>query len=658
VEQLLRYGAVGLANTAIGFGLIWLCLALGLGDYPANALGYAAGLTFSYFANRRFTFRLGGRSDPAEVGRFAFCFAVAYGANLLIVTAGREIGLAGAPALHLAAMVTYSALFFVLMRGYAFGAPPSTTQPRQLTHHLPEIGLAAMAFVALAVLHNNALTHDVVWQFWIARQMLAGAELYRDIWEVNPPLWFWSAMPLEWLAGRTGVAPFAYLTAVMIGMATFAAWAVDRLSGFDRPGARLAQMGAVFWLLVLLEPFDFGQREQFALIGALPYAALIAHRREGHRVSVALALAIGSMAAYGFALKHYFALTPLALEAWLWFGRRSAYRLLRPETLALGAAAAAYGTATLLLAPSFLENMVPMVSAAYGGYEQPWTRWFDEPAQTVWALAVLTLLYSYQKQGRVDRQPLLIASLIVAGCFLVAYLAQQKGWQYHATPVTAALLFALVVRMLQPGVAARYIMLIPLGLALTIGLLHGSYNNFLRVKDEPLLTRAAPGSSVVILSADPMWAWPVLEENGLRWPLNHYSQWMLPSIGRAEMDGAATPELAALGERLRRQIVHDMRCLPPALILIETGKPRYPMQPRRFNVTDWFMREPEFGQFVAQHYRPAPGNKLLRVFELRHPLAGEGSGCRAIADPAWPVTQHDKRGRAIGTAPALAGPAG
>ena len=38
---------------------------------------------------------------------------------------------------------------------------------------------------------------DVAWQLWIARRMHAGANLYRDIIETNPPLWFWMALPVD-----------------------------------------------------------------------------------------------------------------------------------------------------------------------------------------------------------------------------------------------------------------------------------------------------------------------------------------------------------------------------------------------------------------------------------------------------------------------------
>lgn len=118
--QLVRYGLVGLANTAIGYGLILFGLHIGLGDYRANALGYAVGLCFSFFANRRFTFNRRGGASGSEVGRFLFCFVIAYTTNLGVVGLGRAAGHAEHPLVHLAAMVLYSISFFLLMRSIAF----------------------------------------------------------------------------------------------------------------------------------------------------------------------------------------------------------------------------------------------------------------------------------------------------------------------------------------------------------------------------------------------------------------------------------------------------------------------------------------------------------------------------------------------------------
>jgi putative flippase GtrA len=84
-RSLLRYLLVGCVNTAVGLGLIYLCMyALGMRNAPANLLGYAVGVLVSFLLNKTWTFAHQGRYLPA-LGRFLVVLLVAYGANLLTV---------------------------------------------------------------------------------------------------------------------------------------------------------------------------------------------------------------------------------------------------------------------------------------------------------------------------------------------------------------------------------------------------------------------------------------------------------------------------------------------------------------------------------------------------------------------------------------------
>lgn len=58
-----RFVVVGATNTGIDFGLFVLLSAVGVPVVVANTASTSAGLLFSYFANRRFTFGVGGRHD-------------------------------------------------------------------------------------------------------------------------------------------------------------------------------------------------------------------------------------------------------------------------------------------------------------------------------------------------------------------------------------------------------------------------------------------------------------------------------------------------------------------------------------------------------------------------------------------------------------------
>lgn len=55
--QKLRFGIVGIANTALDFALLFLFVNLGLGVVLANILSTGTAFTFSFFVNRSFTFK-------------------------------------------------------------------------------------------------------------------------------------------------------------------------------------------------------------------------------------------------------------------------------------------------------------------------------------------------------------------------------------------------------------------------------------------------------------------------------------------------------------------------------------------------------------------------------------------------------------------------
>jgi len=59
----LRFIVVGVANTLIDFGALFLLTAWGLALVPANMSATGLALTFSFFVNRSFTF--GATGNPA-----------------------------------------------------------------------------------------------------------------------------------------------------------------------------------------------------------------------------------------------------------------------------------------------------------------------------------------------------------------------------------------------------------------------------------------------------------------------------------------------------------------------------------------------------------------------------------------------------------------
>ncbi|MEA2775474.1 MAG: hypothetical protein QOF90_880 [Acetobacteraceae bacterium] len=59
----IRFGLVGVANTAVDFGVFLLLIKLGGAPVPGAAIGFACGTVNSYVLNRRWTFHDAPKRD-------------------------------------------------------------------------------------------------------------------------------------------------------------------------------------------------------------------------------------------------------------------------------------------------------------------------------------------------------------------------------------------------------------------------------------------------------------------------------------------------------------------------------------------------------------------------------------------------------------------
>src|SRR6476659_10231495 len=102
---------------------------------------------------------------------------------------------------------------------------PAPVPPPRLSARLAAMVTARPLLLALllttivtALRLTGPIDSDVASQLWIAQRIHEGARLYRDIIEVNPPLWFWMALPgdrvatlLHWPAPSVLIAAFGLL---------------------------------------------------------------------------------------------------------------------------------------------------------------------------------------------------------------------------------------------------------------------------------------------------------------------------------------------------------------------------------------------------------------------------------------------------------------
>jgi hypothetical protein len=461
---------------------------------------------------------------------------------------------------------------------------------------------------------GGTVDSDVAWQLWVAGRINGGADLYRDIIEVNPPLWFWMAVPIERVAALLHVRPEAVLVtatsiAIMLALA-----ATDQLVDASSPLRRALLQGYAALILMAMPWVHIGQREQIVLIGTVPYAALIAARRAGRPVAPPLAFLIGAGAAFGFALKHYFLLVPAMLELWLFWGEHGSWRWRRPEIISLMLVGAGYGAAILVWTPDFLTSIVPLVRLSYGALGAPTVADLFGPFAIVGLLVLLIAAVQALPLSRGDSR-FGSAMLVAAAAFAAIYFIQAKGWIYHSLPMLGCGSLALAAFMIVELSPKRILKLSgPALLVLPLLLTMQEQRRWAPGTD---LTRAIdglhPGDTVGFLAVETAIPWSVTLQHGFRYPSRYMGFWMLNAVVMNEHQSHPDPRLGRLGRQIVSDTVIDFRCTPPKRIIAARPRPGQP----GFDILDFFLRDPQFAELLS-HYS-VRSRTSFETFELRSP---------------------------------------
>lgn len=481
------------------------------------------------------------------------------------------------------------------------------------------LAVALLLVVAAGCLLWNAeLVNDVAWQLWVARQLAHGITLYTGIIEVNPPLWFWAAIPVVDLAQLLGVSSYHVLIPSLLALDVVALLLVRRLCRDLQSGVLIVLGFPVITLLAFLDVF--GQREHLTLIAIVPYLVLTARRADGLATGKTIAIACGILAAFGLALKPYFLLAPVVLEILLLVRTR---RLpFRPETFALGGALVGYALSVLLFARAYFVASLPMLMI-YQGDHRPIAYLLAQPVATMACLLLLSLaLY-----GR-PRSSIAQAALIAGLALLAAYFLQGKGWRYHGVPAMGCFALAIAAEAERlrrdPPLAARAgIVLATLTIfCLAVPLVQG-----LRARDDADALLATsdlrPGDVVAALTGSAYW--PIPEERHFVWPSRSVTYSPLFYAVEASRAKQPNPAMARLIADIRRGIVDDLACNPPRRILGDRYANRY----LKIGLVEYLSTDPDFARLMRA-YRRGPDYGEFTTYDRVGPIPDRPNACRTI----------------------------
>jgi hypothetical protein len=466
------------------------------------------------------------------------------------------------------------------------------------------LGTMAALYLVLAYLLPPGA--DTLWRLHLASGMLEGKVLYHDLIEVNPPLWFWGAIPAAFFGG------YPALVIINLAASACALWLFSAVLSVTLPrdSVRAGVLGLAAGLL-LVTVAEIGQREQAFLVACALWCALIIARIDGKKIALPIVILATLFAAYGFALKHYFVLVPVALEAILIWKTRRAWRPIRAETLVLVACAALYASAVLILAPNYLGPVLELVQATYFGFGYNSNNAVERQIRMIAPFSILILPALGWLATRDKRPIILVLMVTIFMCCVIIFL-QQKAWRYHL--IAANGLALVVLALLWQGVWRQKTSLIIAGFA-PVALLVMLFEAFvypgmntLKSGGEPtapILTQieaAEPKDHhIAVLSSAPDRAFYAMARRGRAHWTRHYSMWMMPGAITPQSDPIKEAKRLVIRDRVIAEFASDLTCNPPDLMIGEVGYASTP-KPVLFDSVALLRRNAGFSAWLDANY--------------------------------------------------------
>ena len=462
---------------------------------------------------------------------------------------------------------------------------------------------------------HSILHHDPAWLIHGTKIFLDGGKLYRDVFELNPPLIFYLTVAPVWVARQLHlfeVDVFVLYVFALIALSLWVSWLLSRDDTALPSRTRDCMLIAAAVALALCPADNFGQREHIMVVLSLPYLLLAVRRARSLPCLQCLALATGAMAAFGFALKPHFMLIPFAVECYIILRTRTARRILRTETMALGALVLLYLAVIALFTPDYLTTIVPFGLAVYeGGFDSPLLAVLACPATLL--LPILLALHIASRRSHVGTEHGDVFC-VAAVCFFVVYAVQMKGWSYQAYPVNATLFLGIAIvfaRLLNAPRLPLLTVAVALLLVLTVAN-DGSrrYRNAFMTEMAPLVTALPPGSSIYVFTAQVSEAFPMVNYAGVGWSSRFDTFWLLPGLVRQP---APSREIEQF---MRDAVVEDLTRQPPALIFVDVARYKVYFGDRDFDYISYFSADPRFAT-IWTGYQPLTRAGHFLVFRQR-----------------------------------------
>ena len=285
---------------------------------------------------------------------------------------------------------------------------------------------------------------DKEWLLLATRMMLQGRTLYVDIFEVNPPLVIWLYSLPVWLSLKfTWFTDYQALVAMGFVLSGISAWLGVQLIRFHPAFAGKPHKQWLFGLLIgytlifFSTPIYFFDRDQIFFVLVFAYFLRFMPSLADAALPVWLRVAVGLMAGVGFCVKPHTVVAFAALQLTHLLRARPARFWFSLENVIIAAVAAFYFFCIWRFAPDYLNTVMPMSAATYGGFSRKVNGYLF--AAVAFGCAGLTFAEFRPRHTTPYRRDIYYLAGVCAALF--AYALAGNGWGYTYNPLLCMLIF-------------------------------------------------------------------------------------------------------------------------------------------------------------------------------------------------------------------------
>ncbi len=300
---------------------------------------------------------------------------------------------------------------------------------------------AIIYFSAGYLQSTGILNSDVSWLTFAAKRFLQGGTYTHDFFELNPPMSIYLYLPAALSEKLFSLNAISAIQCYLFFCLTLSLLLCFYLN--QRLFKMLSQrtlFNLILAVIFLIYPYgEFGQREHLLLAFFFPYLLLTAAQLQGKKLPRTLSIGVSLLAGIGFAIKPYFLVSFIFIEAYSYFSTKK----IRREAAIISCVIVTYLVCILVFNPDYITQILPIVSGFYyQKFHLPWMQLMLSDAAMIFYFSALLFCLTAKDNAT---EPLTKLLLLAATGFYLSFILQKTNWFYHKIPLLSTCLLLNVI---------------------------------------------------------------------------------------------------------------------------------------------------------------------------------------------------------------------